>query len=182
MIASDKAAGIPGRVESFSYVSKLSSQDELNELIAKLSYNFDYRHNKISLINRSRRLIGDFLKIPTKIEKTLKATNAKDFVNEYFSFTMDNGSDIVFDIKTNKAFLQNFSIGSGVTLPALNNSVEKMGTFVDLKTKLMIRDYFWDLITASKDCAYDCSIYPDEYIFRFLDRTSKTTVEFTIFK
>lgn len=182
MIASDKASDTPDKVESLSYVSKHSSQDEMNELLAKLSFNFDCRHNKISLISRSRRFISDFLKIPTKIEKTLKATNGKDFVNEYFSFTMDNGCDVTLDIKTNKTFLRNFSIGCGITLPALNSSIEKMGAFVDVKTKIMIRDYFWDLITSSSDCAYDCSVYPEEYVFRFLDRSSKTTIEFTIFK
>lgn len=182
MIASDKASDTPDKVDSLSYVSKHSSQDEMNDLLAKLSFNFDCRHNKISLISRSRRFISDFLKIPTKIEKTLNVTNDKEYVNEYFSFTMDNGCDVTLDIKTNKTYLRNFSIGCGVTLPALNNSVEKLGTMVDIKTKLMLRDYFWDLITSSSDCVYDCNAYPEEYNFRFLDRTSKTTIEFTIFK
>lgn len=178
MIASDT----PEKLDSFSHSSKIIDEGELRDLQSTLSLNFDSRHSKLSLINRSRRFFGDILKTPTKKLKKLSVSHTKDFVLESFSFTTNEGTDIVIDVKTHKSFLFSYSIGYGVTLPFLNQSLEKITSMVDVKTKILIRSYFWDLITMSSDCIYDCSSLNDEFVFRFLDKPTKTTVEFTIFK
>lgn len=182
MIASDKVSDNSEKSDSFDHVSKELDDLQARELLSKLSKNFDSRHSKISIINRSRKFISDILREKSKEDKKLSVFNSPDCLKEFFIFTDENGCDFEIKIKTHKAFMFDFSIGYGNTIPQLNQAMEKTQAFIDLKRKLQLRSYFWDLIISSSDCVFDCNCFPDEFTFRLLDKPSKTTVEVFIYR
>lgn len=182
MIATEQTSGDSKKIDSLIYKSKGINEEELKDLMEKMSINFDNRHSKVSLVKRTRRIFGDFLKIPTNTEKSLIVTNNDKQFNELLSLTLNSGLDISLSIKTYKTSLFDFSIGYGVTLPTLNQAIEKSSSMFDLKFKLEMRSYLWDLITSSTECVFDCNVYPGEFTFRYLDKPSKTVIELTMFK
>lgn len=182
MIATDQLSDKPEKIKTFDFKAKETNIEEFKQLQERLSVNFDNRHSKVSLVKLTRKIIGDLLVRPTKKYKEFRVRDETDKISEFLTMTLDTGVDISINVSTHKVSLHSYSIGYGVTLPTLNQSIEKASSLFDLNTKIQIRKYFWDLITSSSNCSFDCNVYPGEFVFRYLDKPSRTTVEVIIMK